>query len=320
MPTKFQVAHNALLNDHFGEARDDGSAGLKRLPETLTSLHARNIAFQEALRRERERAVKIKQAADAIEAAKRANKKVKDERLAKQREARARLLEQGAARRDKKLQQKEQQRVQRCARTAEKNGEGLKALKTAKDQPLLDWEQKEDRLEAEAEYRRAVIVEKKRQIFLLKPRSDRDPPRNTPTAATARLLWDYDFDERLVPDDEIKGRWDKKLLGGGRSGSVSFSQKRQKAYTAAARTHKRTLALCEEADRMLKPALTGNRTFSALVEDKLMEEAFIGMEAKAEARTDRILRLMDRDVVEQYLREDAEQLLRSIELGALIME
>ena len=96
---KFQVAHNALLNDHFGEARDDGSAGLKRLPETLTSLHARNIAFQEALRRERERAVKIKQAADAIQAAKRANKKVKDERLAKQREARARLLEQGAARR-----------------------------------------------------------------------------------------------------------------------------------------------------------------------------------------------------------------------------
>ena len=210
--------------------------------------------------------------------------------------------------------------MQRCARTAEKNAEGLKALKTAKDQPLLDWEQKEDRLEAEAEYRRAVIVEKKRQIFLLKPRSDRDPPRNTPTAATARLLWDYDFDERLVPDDEIKGRWDKKLLGGGRSGSVSFSQKRQKAYTAAARTHKRTLALCEEADRMLKPALTRKRTFSALVEDELIEEAFKGMEAKAEARTDHILRLMDRDVVEQYLREDAEQLLRSIELGALIME
>jgi hypothetical protein len=71
-------------------------------------------------------------------------------------------------------------------------------------------------------------------------------------------MWDDALDERLVSNAEIKGRWNKKLLSGGRSGSVSLSQKKQRGHSGAARMHKYTKALCEEADGMMKPALTGN--------------------------------------------------------------
>jgi hypothetical protein len=104
-----------------------------------------------------------------------------------------------------------------------------------------------------------------------------------------------------VSDTEIKGRWNTSLLSGGRSGSVSRSQKKQKEKNAVARLHKATMALCEEADHMLKPALTGNRTFSALEEEELMESAFVRTDNKAQARADRFLQITDGDVTEQFL-------------------
>lgn len=116
-------------------------------------------------------------------------------------------------------------------------------------------------------------------------------------------MWDTAVDERLVCDAEIKNRWDKNLLSGGRSGSVSLSQKKQKQHSGAARIHKRTFALSEEADHMLKPALTGNRTFSALKEDDLHQMAFLRAEASGEARTDWVLAVMDKDVIERHFIE-----------------
>lgn len=71
--------------------------------------------------------------------------------------------------------------------------------------------------------------------------------------------------------------------------------------------HKYTLALCEEADHMLKTSLNSNRTHSHLVQDGIDREAFIGAEARAETRSDRKLQLMDRDVVDQFLLEDGGQ-------------
>ena len=310
---KVQAAYNELLEDHFGQSGEDSFAVPKRLPETLESLHARNVAFREALRSEREKALKFKHAADARRAAKQANLEVKNERLAEQREARSQMLEQEREKREKDTEKNREQTAQRLARTAEKNKEGPQALRMNSNLPPLDWETEADRLEREAESQKAIAAAIKKRN---KPRR---PLRDTPTAETARPMWEDSVDERLVCDAEIKGRWNKNLLSGGRSGSVSLSQKKQKAHNGAARMHKYNMALCEEADHMVKPALTGNRTFSALVEEEIVEAAFVGVETRAEARTDRVLYLMDGDVLEQYFLEDGVQAQR-IALGLFATE
>jgi hypothetical protein len=145
------------------------------------------------------------------------------------------------------------------------------------------------------------------------------PLQNKATALTARPAWDDALDERLVSDAEINGRWNTNLLSGGRSGSVSLAQKKQRDKNAAARMHKKAMALCEEADHMLKPALTGNHTFSGLVEDELMESAFVRTERKDQARTERFLQVTDGEVTEQFLLErDKEEW--SLSLAALAIE
>jgi hypothetical protein len=53
--------------------------------------------------------------------------------------------------------------------------------------------------------------------------------------------------------------------------------------------------------------LKGNRTFSALAHDQLDEEAFVGAEARAEARTDQVMRLTNGDVVGQYFLENGDE-------------
>lgn len=48
------------------------------------------------------------------------------------------------------------------------------------------------------------------------------PPQNRPTSRTARSMNDPAFGQPLVSETDIKARWDKKLLSGGRhTGSVS---------------------------------------------------------------------------------------------------
>lgn len=316
---KVQAAYDDLLRNHLGQSPDDTFAGPKRLPETLASLHARNVSFQEALRSERQRALKAKHAADARKAAAQANIIAKNERLVERREAYAQRLERERETKAKQIAKRCKHLTKSLEVSAEKNGEGAEALRDAAEQPLLDWEQEEDRLEADAEHKKAVAAKAKHGSSASK--SER-PARNTPTAATARPMWDNAVDERLVSGAEINGRWDKKLLSGGGSGSVSLSQKKQKEHSAAAIMHKYTMALCEEADDMLKPALinkTGNHTFSGLVEEEVMDEAFVGVEAYAEVRTEQVMRLMDKDVVEQYLLEDGDLVLR-VALGSLAIK
>ncbi|KAK5124315.1 hypothetical protein LTR85_002018 [Meristemomyces frigidus] len=313
---KLQAAYNELLDDDFDQSGDAAFTAPKRLPETLASLHARNAAFQEALRRERERALSAKQAADARHVAKQANVKARNERLAGKREARSQMLQREQEKRAKEIEKRSKQVAQSLERTEERAGQGPEAPKRASDQSPLDWEQEEERLEAEAEQRKALTAQTKGQSRTSKPKR---PLQNKPTEETARPMWDDAVDERLVSDAEIRGRWDKSLLSGGRSGSVSLSQKKQKAHSAAARIHKYNMALCEEADHMVKRALTGNRTFSALVEEEMMEMAFVGAETKAEARTERLLQVMDGEVVDRYLLEDGEQG-RGTALGSLAIK
>ncbi len=186
-------------------------------------------------------------------------------------------------------------------------------MQTLAEEPLLDWENEASRLEKQETYLKTDVKKNK---------SKPAPFRNTPTSATATPLWDANLDERLVCDAEIKNRWDKKLLSGGTSGSISLSQKKQEDRSGAAKQqHKYTSALCEEADHMMKKSLTSNRTHSHLDQDGIDREAFIGAQARAEKRSDRKLQLMDKDVVDQFLLEDrGQELSTTIEMFLAIKE
>ena len=70
---------------------------------------------------------------------------------------------------------------------------------------------------------------------------------------------------------------------------------------------------------MLKPALTGNRTFSGLEEDDLMESAFVRAEHRAEARTERFLQVTDGDATEQHYLEHGQPE-QSFSLASLAIE
>jgi hypothetical protein len=148
---------------------------------------------------------------------------------------------------------------------------------------------------------------------------DKRPLHDKATARTARPTWDKALDERLVSDAEIDGRWNANLLSGGRSGFGSLGLKKQRDKNAAARMHKATMALRGEVDRLLKPALTGNRTFSELEEDDLMESAFVRTENNAQARTGRFLQVMDGDVTEQFFLEQGQPE-QTLSLASLAIE
>jgi hypothetical protein len=309
---KVQTAYDSLL-----ETRDGGTGEEhrpKQLPETLASLHARNVEFREALRSAREKALQAKHATDLLKASKEANKKAKNERLAEKREHRSRML--------KKEQEKRQKGIAKDDRNSPtskgslvEEAEGTQEAEES-SRNLSDWEEMEDDLAAKA----ASQPDESQKLQRLPSKAQgKRPLQNETTARTARPTWDKALDERLVSDAETDGRWNTNLLSGGRSGSVSLGLKKQREKNAAARMHKKTMALCEEADRMLKPALTGNRTFSGLEEDDLMQSAFVRTEHKAQARTERFLQVMDGNVTEQFLL-DHDQPERALSLASLAIE
>jgi hypothetical protein len=85
--------------------------------------------------------------------------------------------------------------------------------------------------------------------------------------------------------------------------------------------HKDNMALCDEADRLLKPALTGNRTFSFSEYEGLLKAAFMRTEQRAQARTDRFLQVTLGDVTEQFLLQDGQELpQQSLSLASLAIE
>jgi curved DNA-binding protein CbpA len=297
---KVQTAYNPLLEALNDEAGQESRP--KQLPETFASLHARNVAYREALRNVRERALQAKHAAARLKASKEANKKAKNERLAEKRELRAHMLKEEQAKRQTEI-------------AKEKRKFGAEGGAKASSKDLSDWEEMEDDLEAKAASQPEESQKPQRNPQLKRSL------QNNATARTATATWNPTLDERLVSDAEIEGRWNTNLLSGGRSGSVSLSQKKQRENNAAARMHKATMALCNEADRMLKPALTGNHTFSGLEHEALLEAAFVRTEQKAQARTDRFLQVTDGDVAEQFLLQDGQALPeQSFSLASLAIE
>lgn len=265
---KVQAAHESLTGTQ-AESSSNANHPSKQLPETFASLHARNVAFKEALKAERARTLKLKNAANEIQKAKAAAVKAKNERLAEKR----RLRE------EEKANERE-----KC--------EGKIAMESRK-------------LEATTG----------------KAKAQGSAAGSKPTARTATPLWDDGIDERLVSHADIKSRWDKNLLSGGRSGSVSLAQKKQRQNNSAARSHKLTMALCEEADHMTKSALQGsNRTFSGQALDAVEERAFVSTENKSQARTDRFLQVTDVETAAQYLLNDDAAPTRSTRLDQFASE
>jgi curved DNA-binding protein CbpA len=311
---KVQTAYESLLEAQDDENGQFGTA--KQLPETLTSLHARNVAFREELRRARENALQCKRAADLLKASKEANTKAKNERLAEKRELRSRLLEEEQVKRQIEITKERRGNASRSGSVVEdsKPAEGARASSAS----LSDWEEMEDKLAAKAGLQEDGTTQKPQGLPF--EAQVKRPLQNKATARTARPAWDDGLDERLVSDAEINGRWNTNLLSGGRSGSVSLSQKKQRDSNAMARMHKATIALCEEADHMLKPALTGNRTFSGLEQEELMQSAFVKTEHKAQARTERFLQITDGEVTEQFLLLERDREEWSLSLAALAFE
>lgn len=323
---KVESAYNEICKKfHHEEEDNDGEkiATTKRLPETLASLHARNIAFKETLRKERERVLNAKRIFDAQNAVKQAAQQAKNERLAagkqqtQEKEANDKILADAKkATKQRNLKTKRDMRAQRRQPLAslpdtfdakpedpllalellaisseqsttvhDTNDESIGAIATSPS----TWEEHEDLLEAASS-----------QTIL--PAKPQGPLQNKPTSTTAKPLWNPSLDDRLVSHAEISSRWDKALLsGGGRSGSISLFQKKQREHNSSARAQKTALALCEEAYAMLKPALNGNKTFSGLEEEELVWRAFVETEQREEARTERILRVLDGEVRERYL-------------------
>lgn len=286
---KLQAAYDALVQSEDDHVTADAFHASRQLPETPESLHARNVAFHDALRSERANALKYNNEADMMKATKEATLKAKNERLAEKRALRAQAQAEAEARRQAKIAKKA-----RAAGSSKQSDAG---------EEDLSWEQLED-LEAEAESAKAKAK------TLTKPSR---PAQNLPTARTAQSTWVDGVDERLVSDAEIKGRWNRSLLSGGRGGSVSLAQKKQRENNAASRSHKATMALCGEVDDMVKAALTGsNRTFSALEVEEALDTAFVGVEEKSQARTDRFLQVMNSELAEQTLLEEGETKKRSL--------
>jgi curved DNA-binding protein CbpA len=300
---KIQTAFNSLLETPDDEAGQDSRP--KQLPESWASLHARNVAFREALRDARDKAVQAKHGADRLKASKAANLKAKNERLAKERELRAHTLKEEQAKRQTEIAKEKRKFGKKGgAKVSSKNLSDQKKMVNdleAKDASQFDESQKPQRLPYNSQLKR--------------------PLQNKPTARTAIATWDPALDERLVSDAEIEARWNKNLLSGGRSGSVSLSRKKQREHNAAARMHKDNMALCDEADRLLKPALTGNRTFSFSEYEGLLKAAFVRTEQRAQDRTDRFLRVTLGDVTEQFLLQDGQELpQQSLSLASLAIE
>lgn len=125
---KVQAAYDELLKSHFHQSSDDQITQPKRLQEDFASLHARNVAFREALRDKRERALKSKHAAEAREAANEANLKAKNEKLAQRREARAQMLQQAREKKEAEAERRSKERAKQLRQTAVKNENGAECL------------------------------------------------------------------------------------------------------------------------------------------------------------------------------------------------
>lgn len=285
---KVQSSYDALLNDRLADPSAT-SPPPQQLPETLAALHARNVAFKEALQKERTRATDAKHA----NAEKEAKLKAKNKRLARVRKARERADEAKVQKREEKVEKEAMTKV----KTRPGPGRRDRGVYSSEEE---DWEQEEDRLANEerlATAKAKVAVRTKKKFEL--------PPQDQPTARTRTEIVEPSLDTPIASAAEIEGRWNQSLLKGGTSGSVSLAEKAQKDNNAAATSHKTLLALTKEAD-----ALYRCPTDRHLQQDAV-DAAFVQAEEQVDAMVEEGMRTIDLDVREQHLLDQGEGELRA---------
>lgn len=126
----------------------------------------------------------------------------------------------------------------------------------------------------------------------------RSPLRNRPKSRTAKVLWDAGLDSPIAADVEIQGRWEMSLLAGGTHGSVSLSQKTQKAHNAAATALETLKFYNREAHAMYHHTLEAHRLQDAV------DLAIMQSEAEVDAADDAPLGMIDPSVLEKHLFEE----------------
>jgi curved DNA-binding protein CbpA len=276
----------------------------KQLPETLVSLHSRNIDAKEALKQERSRVTDAKHVADARKAAKTAELKAKDEKLAGTRASRLQIQEAQRQKREKEIvtdvaSEPEPKKI-RSDGLAKSTAAATESEGRLRSSEFQDWEQEEDRLEAED------LARKERQ--------------KTKKQTTGRAVWERGVDEPIASDKDIGNRWDTDLLKGGTSGCVSLREREKRAHNVAAMAHQALMASIKVADDLFYPNCNARLSnpnadlFQDAVEDALMKQ-----EAGIDTGVEEALGLMDQDVIEQHLLEDGK-LERSASIGSLAMQ
>jgi hypothetical protein len=114
----FQTTYSDVWNQPDEVSTDQ----ITEPPETWETLHAHNVAFREALREERDAAIKAKHAAETLEASKNARLQAKNARLAAKREARAIAREDIMKKKANDVSFKIKQIAKRSTKTQEKQG------------------------------------------------------------------------------------------------------------------------------------------------------------------------------------------------------
>lgn len=246
-------------------------------------MHARNLDFKEALRKEREAALALKREVDARTAAKKASQAVKDERLASKRMARqAAAGAKEAARQKRILKEKGKMRSRYKQSRGSKREQDVDAFVQVADTTPDSWEDAEDRAAG-------IDKESAGSIF--------DHPKRSKKYPIGGAKFDLDELNKPVPEAGTEGRWNKDLLSG-KPSNISIAEKHQREHNIEANLFQAQITPFEPA--------TGGNALDVDDEDKaasqIMAELNVDVDEKSCAAYDRF---GQDDFFKQYLEEAA---------------
>lgn len=281
---KVNAAYKYILANEYGHNDDseDEVDTPKQLPETWESLHTRNVAFKEALRQAREGALEAKRIRE-------------DKTVVRGNGGRLSKRQVQALKQQQKVIEKREEKMRRDEELEKDSTKRIEELKTeTKKTPLKavqveDWEEEENYLQ-EQDQLQAARAEASKAAASQRPLQR--PTTSTPGAGVGKGA----FDVTLTSRADTEALWHKSLLSGGRSGTVSLSQKKARDENERALMHRKLMVINGSTHS------AGSNSGAALDWDDAMEyEAFVGTEIESDIRTLRALEAMDRDVIEEHL-------------------
>lgn len=295
---KVQSAYRALLEPLVTEP---ATIAHKQLPETIESLHARNVAFQEALKLDRDRAADAKRAADVKKAAKDA--KLRLVKIARVQAREAQVLKRMKKYRKvytSKLSDRDVHRLRTPIVPAEKVAVASETREDGSDSGLSDWEQDDASDSIPSDWEEEAEKPEPKEAIATRVYGHSKFKHSTASSRFATLQWDAAANLPTASKVEIEGRWDAKLLAGGTFGSVSLVEKKQRENNAASTALQDFKALSDEVDN----------SYHHTLEAHLLKDAkdFVIMQCEAgvDAAVDKVPGMIDQDVIEQHMLEGGE--------------